>query len=76
MLPNYFSFILLLIIIFKLVITELSDHFQYADLSDTGDLINITDNYNLFNFSFNIEKNICRLSSNNKKHNSFNNYPI
>ena len=47
MLPNYFLFILLLIIIFKLVITELSDHFQYADLSDTGDLINITDNYNL-----------------------------
>ena len=44
-----FNLFLLLLLInnFKLINNELSDHFQYGDLSDTGDMINITDYYNL-----------------------------
>ena len=45
---KFILFLLLLLINnFKLINNELSDHFQYGDLSDTGDMINITDYYNL-----------------------------
>ena len=41
------SFILFLIVNIKFIMSELSDHFHYSTLSDTGNMINITDNYNL-----------------------------
>ena len=41
------SIFLFLIINAKLTITKLSDDFLYGDLSDSGDIINITDYYNL-----------------------------
>ena len=40
-------FILFLIINAKLIIAKLSDDFLYGNLSDSGDMINITDYYNL-----------------------------
>ena len=42
---NAISIILLLIINTKLIITKLSDDFLYGNLSDSGDMINITDYY-------------------------------
>ena len=70
------SFFLLLIINIKLIITELSNDFQYGDLLDTGDMINITDYYNLSILVSTSKKNIYRVSSNNKEHNYFSNYQI
>ena len=45
---NFLSFILLLIINSKTIIADkLSEHCQYGNLSDTGNIINIIDYYNL-----------------------------